>query len=141
MGIFGKDKKEKDTDKDTEKAFHDVGSSKSEKESQDSTEKTVGETSKALPKEYGVLKGFYVSEKSASLNVFDQYVFKIFKNVNKNEVRKQVEKSFDVKVTAVKIINLPRKKRRIGRHSGFKSGTKKAIVVLKKGDSIEGFQP
>lgn len=141
MGIFGKDKKKKDVEESTPTAFHDVGSSKPEEESQDSTEKKVSATPKALPKEYGVLKGFYVSEKAASLNVFNQYVFKIFKGVNKNEVRKQVEKSFDVKVKGVKIINLPRKKRRIGRHSGFKSGIKKAIVILKKGDSIEGFQP
>ncbi len=96
---------------------------------------------KVLPKEFGVLKGFYVSEKATTLNASNQYVFKVFSYVTKNEVKKQIQKSFDVRVKEIKIINMPRKKRNVGRHSGFKSGFKKAIVVLEKGHSIEGFQP
>src|SRR3989344_6553527 len=73
----------------------------------------------ALPTEYGVLKGFYVSEKASVLNALNQYVFKVFDNTTKNEVKKQVEKSFNVKVKGVKMINLPKKKKNVGRHSGF----------------------
>ena len=83
------------------------------------------------------LKGFYISEKATALSSFSQYVFKVFDNATKNEIRKQVEKSFSVKVKGVKIINLPEKSRTIGRHKGFKKGFKKAIVVLEKGYSIE----
>lgn len=83
------------------------------------------------------LKGFYISEKATALSSFGQYVFKVFDNATKNEVRKQVEKSFSVKVKGVKIINLPRKSRTIGRHSGFKKGFKKAIVALEKGYTID----
>ena len=83
------------------------------------------------------LKGFYTSEKATALSSFSQYVFKVFDNATKNEIRKQVEKSFSVKVKGVKIINLPEKSRTIGRHKGFKKGFKKAIVVLEKGYSIE----
>lgn len=97
----------------------------------------IGKTHKALPKEYGVLKGFYVSEKSSLLNSFNQYVFKVFADATKNEVKKQVESGFGVKIKGVKIVNLPRKSRTVGRHSGFKKGFKKAIVVLEKGHSIE----
>lgn len=96
---------------------------------------------KVLPTEYGVLKGFYVSEKASWLNSFNQYVFKVFGNTTKNEIKKQVEKSFDVKVKDVKIINLPRKRRNVGRHSGFRPGFKKAIVVLKEGYVIEQAKP
>ena len=91
----------------------------------------------ALPKEYGVLKGFYVSEKATGLASFNQYVFKVFKSATKNEVKKQVENSFNVKVEGVKIINLPGKTRTTGRRVGFKPGFKKAVVVLKDGYSIE----
>jgi len=91
----------------------------------------------ALPKEYGVLKGFYVSEKATGLASFGQYVFKVFDNATKNEVKKQVERGFSVKVRGVKIVNLPRKSRTIGRHKGFKRGFKKAIVALEEGYSID----
>jgi len=97
----------------------------------------VASSPQVLPKEYGVLKGFYVSEKATGLALFGQYVFKVFDNTTKNEVKKLVEKSFSVKVKGVKIINLPRKSRTIGRHSGFKPGFKKAIVALEKGYAIE----
>jgi len=90
-----------------------------------------------LPREHGVLKGFYTSEKSSALNSLNQYVFKVFDGVTKNEVKKQVAKSFGVKVKGVKMINLPKKKRSVGHHSGFKKGFKKAIVVLEKGYSID----
>ncbi len=133
FGIFKKDKKKKDEKNDeTPKEFGNVGTQQ---------EKSSAVIPKALPKEFGVLKGFYVSEKSSALNAFNQYVFKIFNKVTKNEVKKQVENSFGVKVKGVKIINLPRKKRNVGRHKGFKSGLKKAVVGLEKGHSIEGFQP
>lgn len=96
-----------------------------------------GSTAKFLPTGHGILKGFYVSEKAAVLNALGQYTFKVFDNATKNEVKKQVEKSFEVKVKGVKMINLPRKTRNVGRHSGFKPGLKKAIVALKEGYVIE----
>lgn len=100
-------------------------------------EQSAASAPKILPKEYGVLKGFYISEKATVLNSFNQYVFKVFDNATKNEVKKQIEKNFSVKIKGVKMINLPRKSRTIGRHSGFKRGFKKAIVALEEGYSIE----
>jgi large subunit ribosomal protein L23 len=115
----------------------DIGKTESFPKEVSLDKESTGLTSKVLPKEYGVLKGFYISEKATALNSFSQYVFKVFDNATKNEVRKQVEKSFSVKVKGVNIINLPRKSRTIGRHSGFKPGFKKAIVALEKGYAIE----
>lgn len=129
MKLFGKDKEEKNID--TPKEFGDVGAEK----------RTEVAATQVLPKEYGILKGFYISEKASSLSSSNQYVFKVFDTATKNEVKKQVEKSFNVKIKGVKVINLPRKSRTIGRHAGFKKGFKKAIVALEKGQSIEGFQP
>lgn len=83
-----------------------------------------------------VLKNMYVSEKANMLGNFNQYAFKVAPRANKNEVKKQVEKMFKVKVKAVRMINMPEKSRNVGRHSGSRSGWKKAIVALKEGYSI-----
>src|SRR3989338_8160532 len=90
---------------------------------------------------YRVLKNFYVSEKASLLNGFNQYVFKVFRSANKSQIRKQVEKLFNVTVESVKVLNMPRKRRDLGRHHGFKSEYKKAIVVLAKGQTIEQAKP
>ncbi len=90
---------------------------------------------------YRVLKNFYVSEKASLLNGFNQYVFKVFRSANKSQIRKQVEKLFNVKVKAVKVLNMPRKRRDLGKHPGFRSEFKKAIVVLEKGQTIEQAKP
>ena len=140
MKLFSKDKKGK---KPPKASFAKGGKTETPEEFRnvEAAEQTEAAVPKVLPKEYGVLKGFYISEKASGLASFNQYVFKVFDGVTKNEIKKQVENSFSVKVKGVKIINLPRKRRSVGRHVGFKSGFKKAIVVLEKGHSIEGFQP
>ena len=88
-----------------------------------------------------VIKNFYVSEKASILNGLNQYVFRVFDSANKNQIRDQVEKLFNVKVKDVKTMNTAKKRRDLGRHPGFKSGFKKAIVVLEKGQSIEQAKP
>lgn len=84
-----------------------------------------------------VVKNMYISEKATMLNGFNQYVFKVNTEANKSEIKKQIGKLFKVDVVDVKILKMPRKSRNIGRHTGFKSGFKKAIVVLKKGQTIQ----
>ena len=131
--LWKKNKKTAEAQKKTETTpneFKNVGTEKTD-------ELSAGAISTVLPGEYGVLRGFYVSEKASGLVSSNQYVFKVFKDTTKNEVRKQVEKSFNVKVKGIKIVNLPRKSRTVGRHKGFKQGVKKAIVVLEKGYSID----
>ncbi len=78
-----------------------------------------------------------ISEKATELNTRDQYVFKVKNETNKVEIRKAISRIYGVTVTGVRIINLPRKKKRLGRFQGYKSGYKKAMVSLKKGDKIE----
>jgi len=90
---------------------------------------------------YRILRGFYISEKSSLGNTMDQYVFRVFPDANKSEVKKEVSKLFNVKVKSVKILNMPEKRRDFGRHPGTRSGFKKAIVVLQKGYSIGQAKP
>ena len=86
---------------------------------------------------YKILKNIYVSEKASMLGALNQYVFKVFKDANKRQVKTNVEKLFNVKVRNVKILNMPEKRKDIGRHPGFRSGFKKAIVALEKGFTID----
>ncbi|MBI2062570.1 MAG: 50S ribosomal protein L23 [Candidatus Yanofskybacteria bacterium] len=119
---------------------------KSSKKDEVVVEEKTKETNLALPttgsaEAYRFLKNFYISEKASLLNGFNQYVFKVFRNANKSQIRKQVEKLFNVKVTSVKVLNMPRKRRDLGRHPGFRAEYKKAIVVLEKGQTIEQAKP
>ena len=78
-----------------------------------------------------------VTEKSTNLSEFNKIVFKVPNGANKKNLKKNIEKIFKVNVTKINIIN---KKSRIKLTRGKKvnvSGFKKAIVTLKKGQSID----
>lgn len=93
-------------------------------------EKIIGEA-------YRILKTPQVTEKATALVGKNQYVFKIQPRANKVEIKKAVEDLYGVDVISVKIIKVPRKKRRLGRISGWRKGYKKAIVKIKEGQKIE----
>ncbi|MBI2064382.1 MAG: 50S ribosomal protein L23 [Candidatus Yanofskybacteria bacterium] len=95
------------------------------------------QTSSFNPVQESVITSFYISEKAGLLNGFNQYVFKVSDNANKSQLSRQVEKMFSVKVKSVKMMNTKKKRRDIGKYTGFKPGFKKAVVVLEKGHSIE----
>jgi large subunit ribosomal protein L23 len=61
----------------------------------------------------------------------------VTKETNKIEIKRAVESNYNVEVTGVRIINIPRRKVRVGKNEGWKKGYKKAIVEVKKGQSIE----
>ena len=79
----------------------------------------------------------FVTEKSTNLSEQNKIVFKVPSSANKENLKKNIEKIFKVNVTKINIIN---KKRRIKMTRGRKvkvSGFKKAIITLKKGQSID----
>ena len=78
-----------------------------------------------------------ITEKSTSLSEFNKVVFKVHKGSNKNSIKKSIEKIFKVNVIKINTINLKPKTKIIKNKKVFKSGTKKAIVTLKKGQSID----
>lgn len=79
----------------------------------------------------------HITEKSTSLASANKYVFKVSDSSNKQEIKKAVESFYNVGVTKINVINMPGKKRRLGRYEGRKSGFRKAIITLKEGDKIE----
>jgi len=78
-----------------------------------------------------------ITEKSKNLNRNRQYIFDVLSEANKTEVKKAIEAIYRVKVAQVRIINIPAKKRRLGRTTGKKAGYKKAVVTLQKGYQLE----
>ena len=78
-----------------------------------------------------------ITEKATILSEQNKTVFKVHVKANKNNIKKNIEKLFKVNVVKVNIINQKTKmKLKQGRKS-YKSGYKKAIVTLKKGQSID----
>lgn len=84
-----------------------------------------------------VLQSPYFTEKSAMLEKNSKYVFKVYPGANKLEIKKAIESNYEVSVLSVKVINVKRKKRRLGRREGWRKGCKKAIVELKEGQKID----
>ena len=78
-----------------------------------------------------------ITEKATILSEQNKTVFSVHKGANKKTIKKNIEKVFKVNVIKVNIVNKKTKlKMRQGRKS-YKSGYKKAIVTLKKGQSID----
>ena len=78
-----------------------------------------------------------VTEKSTNLSEQNKIVFKVPSAANKKNLKSNIEKIFKVKVTKINIINKQsRTKFTRGRKTKV-SGFKKAIVTLKKGQSID----
>ena len=78
-----------------------------------------------------------ITEKATDLGAKNQYVFVVAPGAAKNEIARSVEKAYGVKVEEVRVVNVKAKKMRLGRTKGIKKGYKKAIVQVKKGQSIE----
>ena len=78
-----------------------------------------------------------VTEKATSLSEFNKIVFKVRKSANKKLIKKSIEKIFKVKVTKINTINLRRKNKLVKGKKSYRPGYKKAVVTLKKGQSID----
>ena len=84
-----------------------------------------------------VLQSPHITEKATDLSQENKYVFKVSKRANKNNIKRVIEGSYNVDVESGRIINVPKKKRKLGRQKGWRKGYKKAIVKVKKGQKIE----
>lgn len=80
-----------------------------------------------------------ITEKATFLMEQKKYVFDVLPKATKPEIKAAIESLFDVTVTDVNTLRLPRKKRRVGRFIGYKPQYKRAIVTLQEGDSITLF--
>ncbi len=81
-----------------------------------------------------------ITEKSSDLLQENKYTFEVNRDANKIQIKTAVEKMFNVEVEKVTTITIKPKKKRVGRHQGYTSASKKAIVKLKEGQKIEQFE-
>ena len=78
-----------------------------------------------------------ITEKATILSEFNKTVFKVHAGANKKSIKKNIEKLFKVTVIKVNIINTKKKKKIKQGKLSTKPGYKKAIITLKKGQSID----
>jgi len=87
---------------------------------------------------YQVLLGPHISEKATVVAEKNrQYVFRVRPDANKLEIKKAVEKLFNVQVASVNTTITKGKNKRFGRSLGRRSDIKKAYVALKAGFDID----
>lgn len=83
-----------------------------------------------------------ITEKSSALMDNDnQYTFRVNKKANKVEIKRAIEKLYEVKVESVNTIIVPSKSKvrntKSGMQRGTKSSYKKAIIKLAYGEEID----
>lgn len=119
MAIFGKDKTEEE-----------------KKDKKEAVSKSKEDTGNA----YKVLVKPLLTEKTNKMLALNQVAFRVAKDANKIEVKKAVERVYDVHVLRVNMVSVKGKVRNFGRRSGRTSDWKKAIITLKPGEAIQGAQ-
>ena len=89
---------------------------------------------------HDVILGPVVSEKSFDLiEAFNTYSFLVDPRANKTEIRQSVESIFEVQVVSVNTYNRRGKMKRTRRTLGKRKDTKRALVTLAEGESIDLF--
>ncbi|MDE5087850.1 MAG: 50S ribosomal protein L23 [Trichodesmium sp. St16_bin2-tuft] len=83
-----------------------------------------------------IIKNPVVTEKATRLMELNQYTFDVDPRATKPMIKEIIEQVFEVKVIGINTLNLPRKKRRVGKYIGFKPRYKRAIVTLEDGEPI-----
>ncbi|MEX2201440.1 MAG: 50S ribosomal protein L23 [Dongiaceae bacterium] len=96
-------------------------------------------TTVTLSKErmYDLVRSPVVTEKSTMASQFNQVVFRVPLDASKPEIKAAVEGIFSVKVLAVNTIRSKGKLKRFRGQLGRRSDTKKAMVTLAEGQSID----
>jgi large subunit ribosomal protein L23 len=88
-----------------------------------------------------IVRRAMISEKGTRLREKQNgYLFEVARDANKIEIKRAIESIFTVKVSSVRTIRVHGKPKRQGRYAGHRPDWKKALVTLRKGDSIELFE-
>lgn len=80
---------------------------------------------------YDIIIRPIVTEASMMMAADKKYVFEVLRTATKSEIATAVEELFKVDVASVNVINVKKKPKRLGVHSGYTRTWKKAIVTLK----------
>ena len=90
-----------------------------------------------LDKAYDIVKRPITTEKTTNLQQFNQYSFIVSKTSNSSEIKNAIEAIFKVKVNKVNTSILRGKGKTFKGQYGFRKDTKRAIVTLDEGNTID----
>ena len=91
----------------------------------------------SLDKALDIIKKPITTEKSTNLQQFNQYSFVVSKDSNSSEIKSAIEKIFKVKVNKVNTSITRGKGKTFKGEYGFRKDTKRAIVTLVEGNTID----
>ena len=91
----------------------------------------------SMEKAYDIIIKPITTEKSTNLQQFNQYTFMVSIDSNTNEIKQAIEKIFKVKVIKINTSIRQGKGKSFKGNYGFRKNTKKAIVTLKEGNTID----
>lgn len=86
---------------------------------------------------YSIIREPVITEKATMGNEHGQVTFRVSMDATKPEIKQAVEKLFDVQVTGVNTLRQKGKTKRWRGRPGRRPDTKKAIVTLAEGQSID----
>ncbi|MFA5778720.1 MAG: 50S ribosomal protein L23 [Elusimicrobiota bacterium] len=87
---------------------------------------------------FNIIKKPVITEKATKLKEKEnKYQFIVAKDATKGQIKEAIKQLFDVDVEKIRTAILPGKLRRMGAHAGYRSDFKKAIVNIKKGQTIK----
>ena len=116
----------------------------SEKEKKDIIKKEASSHKEKINLDYdaknNVLISSIITEKTHSFSKDGKYVFSVKRIATKRNIKYDIERKYNVTVKKVNVIKIPAKKRTIKHDRGYQSVGKKAIVTLKKGETIALFE-
>ena len=133
--VVEKEEKSKKTEKQEIKK-------KDSKKNDKKKEKTVSKVKKIAKERipvhhFEIIRKPHVSEKAFNLESEGKYVFVVSSSANKTEIKKAVQNLYGVVVKSVNIVKVPSKPKRFRGVPGTKSGYKKAVITLAKGNKID----
>ena len=135
--IFKKDTKEKGEKKPAASPKPEARPKKDPKPKADSKPKTETKPVREAREIRHWIKRPWISEKSTDLREKETYVFLVHDKAGKQEIAKEVEARYGVRVEGVRVVRKEGKTKRFGKSTAKRGSIKKAMVKLKKGDSIE----
>ncbi len=91
--------------------------------------------------QYDIIKRPLITEKTTTQKeAFNQVTFEVDRSANRVEIKRAVEKIFNVKVERVQTLQVTGKRKRRGWIVGKRKDWKKAIVTLMPGERIDFFE-
>lgn len=89
---------------------------------------------------YDILQQPVISEKAYAGMERGVYTFWVSPKATKTDIKSAVQKAFGVNVIGISTMNVPGKRKRVGRFTGHRADRKKAIVRLAEGQKIEALE-